>query len=118
MAFALRELGKEDAARVISSDLARFAEKKKAAVARIDYFATSLPNLLLFDDDLDERNRIESLLLGALANHGLGRRDQAIDGLCQVTASDPNHQAARFALDWIEREAKLTPVEPEVRPAS
>jgi tetratricopeptide (TPR) repeat protein len=117
-ALALRELGEEDAARVIFTELARFAEKKKTAVVRIDYFATSLPNLLLFDDDLDERNRIESLLLGALADHGLGRRDQAIDGLCQVTASDPNHQAARFALDWIEREAKLAPVEPEVRPAS
>ena len=30
---------------------------------KIDYFATSLPNLLLFDDDLGKRNRIESLLL-------------------------------------------------------
>jgi tetratricopeptide (TPR) repeat protein len=117
-ALALRELREEDAAREIFTELARFAEGKREAIAKIDYFATSLPNLLLFDDDLDERNRIESLFLGALADHGLGRRDEAIEGLRQVAASDPNHQAAAFVLDWIEHEAKLPAIEPEVRPAS
>ncbi len=117
-AMASRELGEEQAARAILSELARFAEIKGKAVAKIDYFATSLPNLLLFDDDLDERNRIESLFLGALADHGLGRRERALDGLRQVTASDPNHQAAAFVLEWIEQQTNLLSIEPEVRPAS
>ena len=76
-ALALRELGNEEAGREVLSSLARFADEKRKAVAKIDYFATSLPNLLLFDDDLEERNRIESLFLSALANDGLGNRDKA-----------------------------------------
>ncbi len=117
-ALAMRELGDEEAARQVLSELARFAEKKRQSVAKIDYFATSLPNLLLFDDDLEQRNRVESLFLAALADHGLGQRDKAIDGLRQVTASDPNHLDAGFVVDWIEEEAKLAAIEPEVRPAS
>ena len=40
--------------------IAEFASQLMKAEPKIDYFATSLPNLLLFDDDLDKRNRIES----------------------------------------------------------
>jgi len=117
-ALALRQLGDEEAARATLSRLARFAEKKREAVPKIDYFATSLPNLLLFDDDLDERNRIDSLFLGALADHGLGHRDKAINDLRQATAQDPNHQAAGFVFDWLEREATPAATEPEARSAS
>lgn len=116
-ALAFRELGEEEAARETLSRLARFAEEKRKAVAKIDYFATSLPNLLLFDDDLEERNRIESLFLGALADHGLGQREKAIDTLGQVTALDPNHLGAHFIMDWIELEQRLTAIPPEVHPA-
>jgi len=115
-ALALRELGDEEAARETLFRLARFAEKKGEAVAEINYFATSLPNLLLFDDNLEERNRIESLFLAALADHGFGRREKAIDGLRQVTALDPNHQCARFVLDWIEHDTTLATTGAEVRP--
>jgi tetratricopeptide (TPR) repeat protein len=116
-ALALRELGNGEVARRVLSDLADFAESKRKEVAKIDYFATSLPNFLLFDDDPEERKRIECLLLSALANHGLGQRDKAIDELRQATAADPNHLVALFLLDWIEADEKLIAIEPEVRPA-
>jgi tetratricopeptide (TPR) repeat protein len=117
-ALALRELGDEEAARKILSELAGFAEEKSKAIAKIDYFATSLPNLLLFDDDLGERNRIESRFLGALAEDGLGDRGKAIDGLREVIASDPNHLPAGFVLQWIEQQGKLAAIDAEVGPAS
>jgi tetratricopeptide (TPR) repeat protein len=121
-ALALRELGNDEAAQDVLSSLARFAEEKRKAVANIDYFATSLPNLLLFDDDLEERNRKESLLLSALANHGLGHTDKAIGELRQVIAMDPNHLFAISMLEWIRQEGrqegKFADIEPEVRPAS
>lgn len=60
---------------------------------------------------------MECLLLAALANDGLGKRKEAIEELRQVTAADPNHLAAAFLLDWIEREGKPA-IKPEVRPAS
>ena len=44
---------------------------------RIDYFATSLPNMLLFADDLEMRNRIMARLLRAQAFAGLGRTAEA-----------------------------------------
>lgn len=68
---------------------------------RIDYFATSLPNLLLFDDDLVKRNRIESLVLSALAASGLGDDTSAIEQLQQVVVEDPNHIFAIEMLDWL-----------------
>ena len=43
------------------------------ATVEIDYFATSLPALLLFDDDLDLRNQIACRYLEGLASLGLGR---------------------------------------------
>jgi tetratricopeptide (TPR) repeat protein len=117
-ALALRHLGNENAAQDVLSDLARFAEEKQIAPAKIDYFATSLPNLLLFDDDLEERKHIEALLLSALAAHGLGHRNKAIGELRQVIGRDPNHLFAISVLEWIEQEGKLADIEPEVRPAS
>jgi tetratricopeptide (TPR) repeat protein len=116
-ALALRALGNEEAARKVLSELAQFAESKRKEVVKIDYFATSLPNFLLFDDDPEERKRIDCLVLGALADHGLGQPDEAIVELREVTSADPNHLVALFVLDWIEAEGKLTAMEPEVRPA-
>jgi hypothetical protein len=75
-------------------------------------------NLLLFDDDLDERKRVESRFLGALADHGLGHTDKATGELREVIAADPNHLFAISVLEWIEQEGKLAGIEPEVRPAS
>jgi tetratricopeptide (TPR) repeat protein len=115
--MALRQLGDEKASQETLSGLAEFAEEKRNTVAKIDYFATSLPNFLLFEDDLQERNQIGSLLLSALAHHGLGDRDSAVAELHQITTKDPNHQIAAFFLHWIESYEKLTTIGSEVRPA-
>ena len=76
---------------------------------KIDYFATSLPNLLLFDDDLGKRNRIESLLLSALASNGLGDVEGAIRQLEQAVSGDPNHLLANEMLRWIKMDSKAAP---------
>jgi hypothetical protein len=56
----------------------------------------------LFDDDLRERNRIESLLLSGLASHGMGDVQSAVSQLEQVVAADPNHIFAAGMLEWIK----------------
>jgi tetratricopeptide (TPR) repeat protein len=104
-ARALENLGHAEAARAVLSSLAAHAEALAAAEPRIDYFATSLPNLLLFDDDLGKRNRIESLFLGALASHGLGDVKTALSQLQQLLGEDPNHLLAAQMLAWIESSA-------------
>ena len=114
-ALALRALGDEEASCAALERLARFAEEKSQATPQIDYFATSLPNLLLFDDDLEKRNRIETAVLSALAEHGLGESEKAVELLRQATADDPNNLLGLDALRWVTRDAAL---EAEARPAS
>lgn len=114
-ALALRALGSEAASRAALEELARFAEAKAQETPKIDYFATSLPNLLLFDDDLEKRNRIEAKVLVALASYGQGASSMAAELLRQVVSEDPNHLLAIDALRWVMRDAA---VEAEARPAS
>lgn len=70
--LALRALGQEAAAKALFEDLRAYAGRKLGEMAKIDYFATSLPNLLVFDEDMQQRKDAGSQLLLALACHGLG----------------------------------------------
>ena len=82
--LSLRELGREDAAESLFRSLAEFAAGKLREPAMVDYFATSLPDLLVFDEDLQARRDAENHLLAALAHHGLGAVDDARSALAKV----------------------------------
>ena len=82
--LSLRELGREDDARAMFADLKAFAETKLKETAKIDYFATSLPNLLVFEEDLQARRDAENHLLLALAHHGLGETAAARAALAKT----------------------------------
>ena len=103
-ALALFALDRRETGRAVLNELKECARSMMSSEPRIDYFATSLPNLLLFDDDLGKRNRIEASVLDALALDGLGDRARAIDLLRQVLAEDPNHLFSLEILRWITRE--------------
>jgi hypothetical protein len=110
-------MGHQQAANEVLSSLAEFAKSQMATEPKIDYFATSLPNLLLFDDDLRKRNEIESQLLSALASHGLGDEAEALRGLQQVVAQDPNHLFAAQTLQWLKEGSEAVLLQPEGDPA-
>lgn len=97
-ALALRELGDEDASRAVLLELAEFAAKQMNAEPEIDYFATSLPNFLLFEDDLKSRNTAVSLLLAARAELGLGNPEEARSLFQRALDIDPNLLDARSEL--------------------
>ncbi len=65
--LALRELGRESEAEEILAAMIAYAVAEMEVPATIDYFATSLPNLLVFEEDLDQakRARLEHLLSSA-----------------------------------------------------
>ena len=117
-ALSLRELGEEHVAHAALSRLAEFAAERMEVEPKIDYFATSLPNMLLFDDDLGKRNRVESQLLSALACHGLGDAEQAIQQLERVVVEDPNDLFAVETLAWMKQESGSANTGQEVYPAS
>jgi hypothetical protein len=74
--------------------LLAYARKLQGSEAKIDYFATSLPTLLLFEDDLQFRQDTTALFLQAQAHLGLGQRTKAAALLKSVLERDPNHAPA------------------------
>jgi len=71
--LSLQQLGRTEEANTLFQGMLAYATKMLTQPASIDYFATSLPTLLLFDEDLEERQRTEAERLVSLANKGLGR---------------------------------------------
>jgi tetratricopeptide (TPR) repeat protein len=100
-ALAARELGQGDAAQRLLEELLDAATLKRQAPVTIDYFATSLPNFLLFEDDLQKRSEIECLFLIGLAQRGLGRSDEAETAFREAFALDVNHLGAQQQLRWL-----------------
>ena len=62
--------------------------------AHIDYFATSLPTMLLFEDDLQQRQDAAANPMLAQARLGLGDAAGARRHLEEVLRRDPNHPRA------------------------
>ena len=91
--LSLRELGRLDEARALFEDLRNFAISHIGKPAVIDYFATSLPNLLVFEENLQARRDADHQLLAALACFGLDDPGGAASHLAEVqrfTNSDPH----------------------------
>ncbi|KAI7845803.1 hypothetical protein COHA_000715 [Chlorella ohadii] len=93
-ALALRKLGREEEAHALLERLLQHAQALAEAEARVDYFATSLPTMLLFHDDLQERQETKALLLEAQARWGLGQAAQAWALAHEVLRRDPSHGRA------------------------
>jgi tetratricopeptide (TPR) repeat protein len=103
-ALSLEKLDERAKAGKLFKDLLDFAKALRNAPAKIDYFATSLPTLLLFDDDLQFRQETTALFLEAQAFLGLGKAAKAKALLHRVLERDPNHAPAADLL----KEATVT----------
>jgi tetratricopeptide (TPR) repeat protein len=98
-AASLACLGRKAEARRIFRALLSHARRLRAAPARVDYFATSLPAMLLFDDDLTARQENTAIFLEAQAQLGLGNRSRGRGLLANVLKRDPSHPFAADQLD-------------------
>jgi tetratricopeptide (TPR) repeat protein len=105
--LALRELGRAAEADALFADLWAFAATRLGRPARIDYFATSLPDLLVFEEDLQARRDAENHLLLALAAHALGEPDVAATHLVRTLAfSNSDLRATDLARELAQAEAR------------
>ncbi len=93
-ALALERLGRREASRKLLRGLLAYARKLARTPAKIDYFATSLPTMLVFDDDLQRRQTVTSTFLEAQARLGLGQRTMAVKLLRRTLRLDPSHALA------------------------
>ncbi len=106
-ALALRRLGRDGEARELLRDLLRHVRALAYSEIRIDYFATSLPAMLLFNDDLQKRARITALLLEAQASIGLGFERRGRGLIDKVTGMEPSHPMAADLVAELRTEAIL-----------
>jgi tetratricopeptide (TPR) repeat protein len=93
-ALALECLGRCHESQPLLRAMGNYARELGRSTAKIDYFATSLPTLLLFDDDLQERQQNRARLMQAQAAAGLGRRKVALALIDEVLRIDPNQTLA------------------------
>jgi tetratricopeptide (TPR) repeat protein len=93
-AMAHLRLGSSQLATSIFQEILQYSMELESLEAKVDYFATSLPAMLLFEDDLQRRNRIQALFLRAQALSGLESNDEAIASLMDVLKLDCNHTGA------------------------
>jgi tetratricopeptide (TPR) repeat protein len=93
-ARAWDKLGERTKAKELLRDLLAYARKLRQSPEKIDYFATSLPTMLLFEDDLQFRQETTALFLEAQALLGLGKKTKALPLLRTVLRRDPNHALA------------------------
>ena len=92
--LANRALGREDRARSRFYKLISYGEKHYYDRVKMDSFAVSLPDLLIWDGNLDEQNRIHCLYMLALGYYGLGDKMHAEHYLTEVENLDINHFGA------------------------
>lgn len=93
-ALAWRKLGEPAKADAIFNKFIAFGEQHMNDSIRIDYFAVSLPDMLVFDIDINRRNKIHCMYLVALGHLGLGNETKALTLLQEVLAMEINHQGA------------------------
>lgn len=92
--LAWRKLGDEGQAKKRFYKLIQHGEQHFFDKVKIDYFAVSLPDLLIWEDDLNIRNKLHCYLVMALGYIGLGNKEKAREYLTEILSLDINHQMA------------------------
>lgn len=98
-ALSLQELGKTEEAEQLFTDVKVFAKDKLKEEVKINYFATSLPLLLVFEDDMEKRNECDSKYLIALSETGKGNVKDACALFQEILDANSMHLGANDFLN-------------------
>ena len=90
--LALLKLGRIDEANGRFHKLISYGEKHLFDKIKMDYFAVSLPDLLIWEDNLTVRNIIHCKYMMALGYWGLNQKEKSARLLKEVEKLDINHQ--------------------------
>lgn len=102
--LAWLKLGNSKEAKRRFNKLIDFAEKHLFDDVKIDYFAVSLPDFLVFDEDLNKRNVIHCRFMMGLGLLGLDRPNEAAAQFDMAIAMDRGHQGAAIHKRFIANE--------------
>lgn len=89
-------LGEDEKGKERFKTLIDWADTHQNDEPSIDYFAVSLPDLLIFEEDLTLRNKTYCSYLKALGLYGLGQEKEALDELTEVLGVNPVYPGASF----------------------
>jgi len=104
--MALLRLGHKEEAMALFHELYAYSIELEGATPKIDYFATSLPSMLIFEENLADRKQIDALFLRAQALMGLEDVSEAVTLLNTILTRESSHIGAADLLRQI-RETKV-----------
>ncbi|MNR26207.1 Tetratricopeptide repeat protein [compost metagenome] len=97
--MALARLGRVAEAQRLFEGMVGWAEQSMGESVEADFFAVSLPDLIVLDDDPQHKHRQHCLLVRALGLLGLGQRDGCEQSLRELLTLNPAHDKGHlFAL--------------------
>ena len=94
--LALLKLGRTDEAKGRFHALIDYGEKHLFDKFKMDYFAVSLPDIQIWEDDMDKKNVIHCNYLMGLGHLGLGETILAQAYLDEAYRLDNNHQGVQI----------------------
>lgn len=100
--FANQKLGNEKAAYACFNKLMDYGEKHLYDEMQNDFFAVSLPDFMIFEEDMNRKNKAHCHYLMGLANLGMGDKRKAKEQFEKAMEYDFNHQNARIYIKMTE----------------
>lgn len=104
--LALQKLGRNDEANTRFENLLNYGKTHMNDDVKLDYFAISLPDLLIWEEDLNIINQIHCNYLIGLGQLGMGQHDEAVKTFGKVTDMAfhlPAHIHANFDFSFTKR---------------
>jgi tetratricopeptide (TPR) repeat protein len=107
--LAQQKLGETDAGQAIFQKMVDYGRSHMNDDIKIDYFAISLPNFLVFEEDLNQRNQIHCHYMIALGYLGLRKFATAQIHFDKVLQLDANHLDAVLHRQLLRQEHSYWP---------
>jgi tetratricopeptide (TPR) repeat protein len=104
--LAFNKLGKNADAKDCFDRLLDYGQKHLDDDVKIDYFAVSLPDFLIFDEDLNQRNKQHCQFLIGLGHLGLGQKELAQKQFDSILETNPAHIGALVHKKLCEQQFK------------
>jgi tetratricopeptide (TPR) repeat protein len=101
--LAWNKLDEKEKARQIFSKLVEYGLSHLNDDVKIDYFAVSLPDLLIFEDDLNARNKIHCHYMMGLGYSGLSETEKAKAEFKQALQQDVMHFGCKTHLKFVQQ---------------
>ncbi|WP_299434900.1 DUF5107 domain-containing protein [uncultured Maribacter sp.] len=99
--LALQKLGRTDEANMRFKNLLNYGEKHMNDDVKLDYFAISLPDLLIWEENLNVINKIHCNYLIGLGQLGLGNNTEATEAFGKVTNTNLSHIPAKVHAEFV-----------------